>query len=164
MADVKVLSNYSAHADYLEINKFLECQNPKKVKKIFLVNGEKDVQFDFKEYLNIFSELVLVKSMFIALILFFIVIYNFFLKYNKFLNAKMIIFNNDFDKLFFINSLICFLYFIFLFFIFLFSNIDLNINEFLEAGSFRYTNPISFSLCYFSILVLFNREKKLYFK
>ena len=120
--------------------------------------------FDFKEYLNIFSELVLVKSMFIALILFFIVMYNFFLKYNKFFNSKIIIFNNDFDKLFFINSLVCFLYFIFLFFIFLFSNIDLNINEFLEAGSFRYTNPISFSLCYFSTLVLFNREKKLYFK
>jgi metallo-beta-lactamase family protein len=52
LADVKVLSNYSAHADYIEINKFLECQNPKKVKKMFLVHGEKDVQLDFKEYLN----------------------------------------------------------------------------------------------------------------
>jgi metallo-beta-lactamase family protein len=52
LADVKVLSNYSAHADYLEIEKFLECQNPKKVKKVFLVHGEKSVQLDFKEFLH----------------------------------------------------------------------------------------------------------------
>lgn len=50
-ATVKVISSYSAHADYSELIKFLECQNIEKVKRLFLVHGEPDVQLDFKNKL-----------------------------------------------------------------------------------------------------------------
>ncbi len=45
---VKSINAYSAHADYMEIFKFLACQDKKKVKKIFLVHGNEDVMYDFK--------------------------------------------------------------------------------------------------------------------
>jgi metallo-beta-lactamase family protein len=50
-ADVKVITSYSAHADYEEIIKFLECQDKKVVKELFLVHGETDVKVDFKNTL-----------------------------------------------------------------------------------------------------------------
>ena len=45
---VEVMDYYSAHADFDEIFQFLECQNKKKIKHIFLVHGEKEVQEHFK--------------------------------------------------------------------------------------------------------------------
>jgi metallo-beta-lactamase family protein len=41
----------SAHGDYEDLSQFLSCQDPKLVKKLFLVHGEFDVQNDFKERL-----------------------------------------------------------------------------------------------------------------
>lgn len=47
-AQVKSLEYYSSHADYEEIFMYLNCQNKKKIKKLFLVHGEKEVQDVFK--------------------------------------------------------------------------------------------------------------------
>ena len=43
-AAVEVISNYSAHADYSEMLKYLSCQKADKVKRIFLVHGTLAVQ------------------------------------------------------------------------------------------------------------------------
>lgn len=48
LANVEVISSYSAHADYSEIIKFLSGQKKEKIKRIFLVHGEKNVQLEFK--------------------------------------------------------------------------------------------------------------------
>ncbi|MBC8112092.1 MAG: MBL fold metallo-hydrolase [Verrucomicrobia bacterium] len=50
-AHVEVMDSFSAHADYKEMIDFLSCQDAGKVKKVFLVHGEKDVQDDFREKL-----------------------------------------------------------------------------------------------------------------
>jgi metallo-beta-lactamase family protein len=50
-ARVEQLSSYSAHADYLELIKYLSCQNKNIVKKIFLVHGEDDAKSAFKQTL-----------------------------------------------------------------------------------------------------------------
>ncbi len=50
-ADVIVLQSYSAHADYKEMLRFLECQDKKKLKQIFLVHGEINVQEHWKKTL-----------------------------------------------------------------------------------------------------------------
>jgi metallo-beta-lactamase family protein len=39
----------SAHGDYNDLMQFIACQDPLKVKKIFLVHGEYDVQQNFVE-------------------------------------------------------------------------------------------------------------------
>jgi metallo-beta-lactamase family protein len=44
ICDVLTLHSYSAHADYKEMLRFLDCQEKQKVKKIFLVHGEYEVQ------------------------------------------------------------------------------------------------------------------------
>lgn len=41
-AKVESMENFSAHADYLEMLRYLECQNPNRVKKMFLVHGEQE--------------------------------------------------------------------------------------------------------------------------
>ena len=41
----------SAHGDYDDLCQFLACQDPKLVKKIFVVHGEYPVQLDFKNRL-----------------------------------------------------------------------------------------------------------------
>ncbi len=51
-ANVEVISSYSAHADYGELMRFLSCQDPKKVKSLFLVHGNLDAQEYFAERLN----------------------------------------------------------------------------------------------------------------
>ncbi|MCC7515510.1 MAG: MBL fold metallo-hydrolase, partial [Bacteroidia bacterium] len=43
-ANVEVISSFSAHADYLELIKYLSCQDTAAVKKLFLVHGEYEVQ------------------------------------------------------------------------------------------------------------------------
>jgi len=48
-AKVSVMDSYSAHADYSEIFKFLECQKKERIHKIFLVHGELETIKSFKE-------------------------------------------------------------------------------------------------------------------
>ncbi|MBC7382123.1 MAG: MBL fold metallo-hydrolase [Bacteroidia bacterium] len=50
-AAVRSLEYYSAHADYSELLKWLECQDATKIKKVFLVHGEYEVQQIFREKL-----------------------------------------------------------------------------------------------------------------
>lgn len=50
-ASVEILGSYSAHADYKEMLTYLQCQNPGKVKKVFLVHGEYEVQVEWREKL-----------------------------------------------------------------------------------------------------------------
>lgn len=51
-ADVEILESYSAHGDYFEMIKYLNCQDKKKIKKIFLVHGEYEVQQKYKTTLE----------------------------------------------------------------------------------------------------------------
>ena len=50
-ADVASIKSMSAHGDYEDLLHFLACQDPKQVKKIFLVHGEYEVQQHFKDRL-----------------------------------------------------------------------------------------------------------------
>ncbi|MEY5033737.1 MAG: hypothetical protein RL447_115 [Bacteroidota bacterium] len=50
-ASVGVIRSMSAHGDYDDMSQWLSCQDPKQVKRLFLVHGEYDVQQDFKERL-----------------------------------------------------------------------------------------------------------------
>ena len=47
-AKVEVIDSYSAHADYSEMIGYLRCQNPKEVRKLFLVHGDTEAQEAFK--------------------------------------------------------------------------------------------------------------------
>jgi metallo-beta-lactamase family protein len=47
-AEVRSIRSMSAHGDYEDLLRFISCQDPKKVKKIFLVHGEAKVQEAFK--------------------------------------------------------------------------------------------------------------------
>lgn len=51
-ANVEVIKSMSAHGDYEDLLHFLACQDPKEVKKIFLVHGEYDTQQKFAEHLR----------------------------------------------------------------------------------------------------------------
>lgn len=46
-AEIGQMHSMSAHGDYDDLCQFLSCQNPKEVKRLFLVHGEYDVQQDF---------------------------------------------------------------------------------------------------------------------
>ena len=50
-ADVGSIRSMSAHGDYEDLTQFLSCQDPRKVKKLFIVHGEYDVQQAFRERL-----------------------------------------------------------------------------------------------------------------
>ncbi len=50
-AEVGSVRSMSAHGDYNDLSQFLSCQDPKLVKKIFIVHGEYEVQQAFKERL-----------------------------------------------------------------------------------------------------------------
>lgn len=50
-AEVQVMRSLSAHGDYEDLIQFISCQDPKQVKKLFLVHGEYDVQQTFKSKL-----------------------------------------------------------------------------------------------------------------
>ena len=50
-AEIGEMRSMSAHGDYDDLSQFLACQDPKLVKKLFLVHGEYPVQLDFKERL-----------------------------------------------------------------------------------------------------------------
>ncbi|MDB5249378.1 MAG: metallo-beta-lactamase family protein RNA-specific [Segetibacter sp.] len=46
-AEIGKMASMSAHGDYDDLLQFLSCQDPTRVRKIFLVHGEYDVQTDF---------------------------------------------------------------------------------------------------------------------
>jgi metallo-beta-lactamase family protein len=50
-AEVGSIRSMSAHGDYEDLCQFLACQDPKLVKKLFLVHGEFNVQEDFRNRL-----------------------------------------------------------------------------------------------------------------
>ncbi len=51
-ANVIIMDSYSAHGDYKEMIQYLGCQDPAKVRQLFLVHGEYDVQLNYKEKLE----------------------------------------------------------------------------------------------------------------
>lgn len=51
IADVRSIQSMSAHGDYEDLLKFISNQDPQKVKQIFLVHGDYDVQQVFREKL-----------------------------------------------------------------------------------------------------------------
>jgi metallo-beta-lactamase family protein len=50
-AEVGSIRSMSAHGDYDDLSQFLSCQDMKKVRKLFLVHGEYEVQLAFKDRL-----------------------------------------------------------------------------------------------------------------
>lgn len=52
LAEVAKISSLSAHGDYIDLMKWISCQDPKKVKHLFLVHGDPEAQFPFKERLS----------------------------------------------------------------------------------------------------------------
>jgi len=50
-AEVGSIRSMSAHGDYEDLSQFLACQDPRLIKKLFIVHGEYDVQQAFKERL-----------------------------------------------------------------------------------------------------------------
>jgi metallo-beta-lactamase family protein len=48
-AEVQSIKSMSAHGDYEDLLHFISCQDPKKVKEIFLVHGEYEVQQHFRQ-------------------------------------------------------------------------------------------------------------------
>jgi metallo-beta-lactamase family protein len=50
-AEIGEMRSMSAHGDYKDLLQFLGCQDPRQVKKLFLVHGEFPVQMDFKKML-----------------------------------------------------------------------------------------------------------------
>lgn len=51
-AEVQKINAFSAHADYKEMTQWLKQIDTSRLKKIFLVHGEKDAQSFFKQYLE----------------------------------------------------------------------------------------------------------------
>lgn len=51
-ADVEIIDAYSAHGDQSEMLRLLECQDPEKVKQLFLVHGEPEVVQVWKQKLH----------------------------------------------------------------------------------------------------------------
>jgi metallo-beta-lactamase family protein len=51
VAEVQSIQSMSAHGDYEDLLKFMSCQEAAKVKKVFLVHGEYDVQQVFRDKL-----------------------------------------------------------------------------------------------------------------
>ena len=50
-AEIGEIKSMSAHGDYKDLCQWLACQNPKQVKKLFLVHGDYDVQQGFRNRL-----------------------------------------------------------------------------------------------------------------
>lgn len=50
-AEIGQIRSMSAHGDYEDMSQWLACQDPRQVKKIFLVHGEPEVQLAFKNRL-----------------------------------------------------------------------------------------------------------------
>jgi len=52
LADVVVIESLSAHGDYDDMSQWLACQDPRQVRKLFLVHGEYEVQQKFSQRLQ----------------------------------------------------------------------------------------------------------------
>lgn len=52
MCRVEAMDSFSGHGDYNEMISFLSCQNPARVRKVFLVHGEYETQIAFKQKLE----------------------------------------------------------------------------------------------------------------
>jgi len=52
VAGVRSIKSMSAHGDYEDLLKFVSCQDPEKVQRVFLVHGEYDVQQNFAQKLK----------------------------------------------------------------------------------------------------------------
>ncbi|MCL2247164.1 MAG: MBL fold metallo-hydrolase, partial [Lentimicrobiaceae bacterium] len=50
-AQLTSIQSYSGHADYNELLRYLNTQNPETVKKLFLIHGEDDARVAFSEHL-----------------------------------------------------------------------------------------------------------------
>jgi metallo-beta-lactamase family protein len=50
-AEIGAIHSMSAHGDYEDLSQFLACQDPRQVKRLFLVHGEYNVQQQFRERL-----------------------------------------------------------------------------------------------------------------
>ena len=50
-AEIGEIRSMSAHGDYNDLSQWLACQDPKQVKKLFLVHGDYNVQQDFQQRL-----------------------------------------------------------------------------------------------------------------
>lgn len=50
-AEVSAIHSMSAHGDYEDLSQFLACQEPRDVKRLFLVHGEYNVQQQFRQRL-----------------------------------------------------------------------------------------------------------------
>ncbi|HEX6333072.1 MAG TPA: MBL fold metallo-hydrolase [Flavisolibacter sp.] len=50
-AEIGQIRSMSAHGDYEDLSQWLACQDPKQVRKLFLVHGEYDVQVPFRQRL-----------------------------------------------------------------------------------------------------------------
>jgi metallo-beta-lactamase family protein len=51
-ANIEQINAFSAHADYEECTKWLKSIDTSRLKKIFMVHGEKDAQEFFQKHLN----------------------------------------------------------------------------------------------------------------
>jgi metallo-beta-lactamase family protein len=51
-ADVRKIDSYSGHGDYREMIKYLGCQDPDALEKVFLVHGEYETQKRYSEHLS----------------------------------------------------------------------------------------------------------------
>jgi metallo-beta-lactamase family protein len=51
-AEVVVMDSFSAHGDYQEMIAYLACQDPQKVRQLFLVHGDYDTQQIFAQHLD----------------------------------------------------------------------------------------------------------------
>jgi metallo-beta-lactamase family protein len=51
-AEIGAIHSMSAHGDYEDLSQFLACQDPKQVKRLFLVHGEYNVQQQFRQRLT----------------------------------------------------------------------------------------------------------------
>lgn len=50
-AEIGAIRSMSAHGDYEDLSQWLACQDPRQVKRLFLVHGDYNVQLDFKQRL-----------------------------------------------------------------------------------------------------------------
>lgn len=50
-ADIRKIESFSGHGDYKEMAEYLKCQEPKKLKKLFLVHGDYQTQKTYKDFL-----------------------------------------------------------------------------------------------------------------
>jgi metallo-beta-lactamase family protein len=51
-AEIAKIESYSGHGDYREMADYLQCQDPQKLRKFFLVHGEYETQLKYQAYLE----------------------------------------------------------------------------------------------------------------